>query len=451
MATRRTRQRGFPGPGPQSAPPPLAWLPYFDWAERARFRVGLHITHGRSADRPQATAEAALAGGKADWQVERDRHLAASAARTGDDRSPCGRPVGSAVDVSWSYSDHRRGTAEIQILARDSAIGIGGEAAYVYRPNLLFFGIGPETSSDRRSIYLAEEGRGDLFLRIGSQPLMGLRLGAGISHIAVRGGAGVPSIEEEFTPTDQVPFMGQSTTVVRYGASAVLGRVHGRLERTQPASRGFEVRGEGWLYEDLDGSALEWTEWKGEARAYVPVFADRRVLALRGLYASANPGADSPALPFYRLPESAGDLLFRAFESGRFRDRQLVLGDIEYRWWLWEWLWAVGFAQLGWVAPSSDALRFDQVRESYGGGIRAAVTSTLLYRLDIAHGSEGTQTDFRFGAQFRSPPRCRVRTATGGMVPACLRPARAHHRTPDRRRGRHAGCAPRRSGDIRRP
>jgi hypothetical protein len=404
IETRQAKQgqgaRSSSAAKPAGAFAPRAWIPYFDWAERANFRLGLNLSLGQAAERPRSRSHTELTGGKADWQVERDRELAETAAGARGSAETVGSPLAGVMDVSWSFANHRRAAAELGILGRENPIGFGGDIEYNYRPNLLFFGIGPNTSRTQRSEYLTEEGRGDLFLQFGPRSLMRLRAGAGISHISVRDGDGGSSIEDVFTPADQTLFNDQSTDVARYGASLIFGNHDGRFQQTQPISRGFDLRGEVWRYNDLDTSELEWVEWRGEARAYVPVFADRRVLALRSVYASVQPDAGSPPVPFYRLPESAGDLYFRAFDSGRFRDQHLALGELEYRWWLWEWLWAVGFAQLAWVAPSSAALRFDEVHESYGGGIRVALTSSLLYRWEVGHGSEGTRTNFRLGAQF---------------------------------------------------
>jgi hypothetical protein len=393
----RTQSRSAEPPG---AFRPRAWLPYFDWAERATLRLGVNLSFGQAAERARSRTHAALSGGKADWQVERDRKLAEAAVAAGNRPPSAVSPIGGVVDVSWSISNHRRAAAEVGVMGGESPIGFGGDIAYNYRPNLLFFGIGPEAPRSQRSAYLTEEGKGNLFLQVGRRSLMRLRVGGGISHISLRDGNDAPNIAEEFPPAERTSLNAQSTSVARYGASLLFGNHNGAFERTQPISRGFDLRGEAWRYNDLETSALEWTEWRGEARAYLPVFADRRVIALRGVYASVHPDAGSPPVPFYRLPESAGEHYFRAFDSGRFRDRHLTLGELEYRWWLWEWLWFVGFGQLGWVAPSSTALRFDQVHESYGGGIRVALTSNLLYRLDIGHGSEGTRTNFRLGAQF---------------------------------------------------
>jgi hypothetical protein len=390
----------LPRRGTTARSQPHHLLPYLDVAEQARLNFGTLLFLGPSAEKPGIVEQLAVAGGKSDWQLAHDAEFRAQAAENGGgERSRNGFTARGTGDFAWSLANHRHAALDVELMhgEGDRAIGIGAAGLYQYRPNLLFLGIGTDADEDRRSIYLAEEGRGELFLRLGATRTRTARLVTRISHISVRDGRdGEPGIEEIYGPADQVPFLGTSTSVIQYGVQVALAK----LDRVELPSRGVEARGEVWRVNDLDGGDLTWTEWQAEGRAYVPVFARRRVLAFRARYASVDPSADSPPVPFYRLPESSGDQRFLAFDSGHFRDQRLALSQVEYRWWIWEKLWAVGFAQLGWVAPSAADLRFDAVHESYGGGFRGTVTQSFLYRLDIAHGSEGTETDLKFGIQF---------------------------------------------------
>ena len=380
----------------QRSSKPYRLLPYFDWAEQAGPEFGTLISFGPGRERPHATATSPVAGGKSAWHRKREAERRASEVPLVTAPEPPTLAPGATVDVGWSLNNQRHAGIDAALMNTNARFGLGSSADYRFQPNLLFTGIG-NVDGDQRSVYLAEEGQGEAYAWLGGNPRARLRLRAGVSSISQRSGHDdEASIEEVFTPADQVPFLGDGTTVFRYGASGVLGRV----DHPDPPTSGIEGRAGVWRVHDVDGSDLAYTEWSGEARAYVPVFARRRVLALRGYYTAVHPDAESAAIPFYRLPETTGDTRFLAFESGRFRDEHLAIAQVEYRWWLWEWLWAVGYGQLGWVAPTASDLRFDAVHESYGGGIRASVTPNLLYRLDIAHGSEGTETDFSFGVQF---------------------------------------------------
>jgi hypothetical protein len=393
------RQQVYKVRGEKSAQRPYRFVPYFDVAERAGANFGTYVFLGRTAalQKPTLIDESEPAGGFTDWQHARDATIAL--ARGEGPGEPVGFYRRGIADFAWSLQGHRHADVELELLRGQGwrAFGFGGRARYEYRPNLLFFGIGTDAEADRASAYLAEESRGEVFLRLGADPDRTARIITRVSHISNRDGEdGVPGIEHEFGPADQVPYLTESTSVIQYGAELALGK----LDRPQPFARGVEGRGEVWLVNDLDGGNLSWVEWRAEGCAYLPFFAARRVLALRALYASAEPESDSPAVPFYRLPTTTGQERFLSFDSGRFRDQRLALSQVEYRWWIWEKMWAVGFAQLGWVASEASSLAMTNVQESYGGGIRLILTPDFLYRLDIAHGPEGTETDFKFGLQF---------------------------------------------------
>ena len=102
-----------------------------------------------------------------------------------------------------------------------------------------------------------------------------------------------------------------------------------------------------------------------------------------------DPRSGSEPIPFYRIPESGDQDRFSAYENGRFRDHRLLLLHAEYRWLIWERLWAVALAQRGVVAGSNSGLRYADMHESYGGGLRLRVSDARTARIEIAKGSDG--------------------------------------------------------------
>lgn len=130
-------------------------------------------------------------------------------------------------------------------------------------------------------------------------------------------------------------------------------------------------------------------DWRLEGRGYLPVFASRRVLAFRGVLRGIDPKSGSDPIPFYRLAESGDQDRFSAYENGRFRDRRLLLLRAEYRWVIWERIWAVALAERGMVASSNSALRYGGMHESYGGGVRLRISDTHTARMEITKGADG--------------------------------------------------------------
>ncbi len=118
------------------------------------------------------------------------------------------------------------------------------------------------------------------------------------------------------------------------------------------------------LYNGFFGSEYDFGAISVDLRKYFPAFT-RQVFALRAL-GIAFPG--SP--PFDYLPQLGGDLLLRGYFAGRYRDRNLLAAQLEYRARLVWRVGVVGFAAAGQVADVLDRLRWDGFHPSLGLGLR---------------------------------------------------------------------------------
>jgi hypothetical protein len=173
--------------------------------------------------------------------------------------------------------------------------------------------------------------------------------------------------------------------VASLGVAADLGR----LDEARAPRRGVATRLSLEQFKATDTSDLDYRRYHTEARAYVPVFAERRVLAFRALHDWVDPAAGSPAVPYYRLPESNDDLRIPGYAPHRFTDNHLVLAQLEYRWQVVGSLFALLEASAGEVASTASQLRYDQRHEAYGLGFRYGYSDRRCARFDVAKGSEG--------------------------------------------------------------
>ncbi len=130
------------------------------------------------------------------------------------------------------------------------------------------------------------------------------------------------------------------------------------------------------------------------------MFAKRRVIALRGVYAGVDPTGSTSTLPYYRLASSDGALRFAGYPTGRFRDRQLALGRIEYRWTIVQRISAIALYELGAVAPRTSALALSTTHRSYGGGLRLGMSEGSAARLEIGKSTEGLEVNLQIGSDF---------------------------------------------------
>lgn len=297
-----------------------------------------------------------------------------------------------SVSGTWSLRDTRRAAAVYRHGTSTARWGVVARATYGLRPNQRFYGIGNSTNEADRSIYLGETGAANVAVRYG--PLARhVRLLAGWqSTSARRGWNDGPGLLDVFAPA-QAPGMLDHTSYLSFGA----GGDYAAVDDLRDPSAGVHFRAAARRFA---GDAADFNRFDVEARGYLPVFSARRVLAVRALHQGVHPADSAGPLPFYLLPEAADVGRFAGYAAHRFMDRHLALAHIEYRWLIWDRLWALGLAEVGAVAPSAAALRLADGHESYGGGLRFAFSTTSVARLQVAKGNEGISAYVTFKEDF---------------------------------------------------
>lgn len=131
--------------------------------------------------------------------------------------------------------------------------------------------------------------------------------------------------------------------------------------------------------------------------SYYQALGTRQVLALNlfGDFTVGDP-------PFQELALLGGTKKARGFYQGRYRDKQLLLGQAEYRFPLfWRFRGAL-FAAYGGVAPRLSDFQLDQFRLTFGGGIRFALNPAekIYVRLDVGWGDRQAAYYLTIGEAF---------------------------------------------------
>ena len=130
------------------------------------------------------------------------------------------------------------------------------------------------------------------------------------------------------------------------------------------------------------GSDYDFASFNLDVRAYRPLGA-RRALAVRalGLAVTREP-------PFDLLPALGGDALLRGYYAGRFRDRNLIACQVEYRAPLWRRLGWTAFLSAGQVAREPGELAADGFHPAGGLGLRFLLSARegLNLRADFGFG-----------------------------------------------------------------
>jgi Omp85 superfamily domain len=112
-------------------------------------------------------------------------------------------------------------------------------------------------------------------------------------------------------------------------------------------------------------------------------FKGNNVIALQGYFNFTNGN-----VPFYQLALMGGPRRMRGYYEGRYRDKNIALIQVEYR---SPFLWRIGFATfgaLGTVYHNRSEINPDNIKPSFGGGLRLRLDKRekLNLRIDVAKG-----------------------------------------------------------------
>ena len=89
-------------------------------------------------------------------------------------------------------------------------------------------------------------------------------------------------------------------------------------------------------------------------------------------------------IPFFYLSEVGRKEKIRGYKHGRYRDRDLLYGTIEYRYPIWRRMDAAFFFDAGKVTPDiSEGLPEGDLQYSYGMSLRLWSPGELISKLDI--------------------------------------------------------------------
>jgi hypothetical protein len=291
---------------------------------------------------------------------------------------------------------------------------IGAFGAVRHMGRLDYFGIGPNTIFEDRSAFRLRETT--IGTRGWFRPAPAVRVGGSVAAYLPDLGRGshpsVPSIEEVFA----------SATIPGFGAEPTFGRYRGFVEFTNqsavvvdPEDQSPGYRGSYQLaleaVRDHDTGRHNFHRWETEVQQRIPGFKPGQLLTLHGFVAATNSGSDVPFYMLYTLGGSSGlktfrpDLLgsdrtratLRGFKNFRFRDRDLVLMQAEYRIPVHRYVHTSVFVDSGQVAPSTSQL-FDNLRTTTGFSVSYVRKGRSLGRVDVGFGGgEGVQLFWSFG------------------------------------------------------
>jgi hypothetical protein len=307
-----------------------------------------------------------------------------------------GEQVEFAGFVAASFSRYWMIDARLQApRLADGRLGVGVHAQRYDFPKEDFFGLGPDSSRDNEVIYgltnTVVGGYGTY------RPMPWLNLTAGVDYY----NPDIDAISEDnsllrvFGPAD-APGVLVQPEFFRYSGTV---EVNNRFPRGNPR-RGGRYAITYHRYDDREIDLFSFNRVDIDLQHYVPIVRDRRVLALhaRAVMTDADAGAE---VPFYFQPTLGGPDDLRGFRHFRFRDRNTLLFQAEYRWEVFTAVDGAIFYDIGKVAPRRQDFHLSEFERDFGIGFRFGTINGVFLRIEGAFGSSaGAHFILRFGNAF---------------------------------------------------
>jgi len=259
-----------------------------------------------------------------------------------------------------------------------------------------FYGTGMQTSVQDRTNYRFNQPYGSADLDfLPTRNLLVLHGGAELSRWNLGSGKGdVPSVDTIYTP-ETLPGLGTSTTYFHTEAGVALDSRHPAPDYARHG--GYY----GVTFHDFDdtSNAFGFRRTDYEAIQHIPILRETWVISLHGRLQLAN-AANNQTIPFFMLPSLGGGSSLRAYNSWRFRDRNSLLLQAEWRVMANRFLdVALGY-DAGRVANRRSDLTASPLKSDYGIGIRFHGQLVTPLRVELFNGSEGWNIVFSAKAAF---------------------------------------------------
>ena len=274
---------------------------------------------------------------------------------------------------------------------------VGVRALYNHHPQEDFWGLGMGSVSENRVNFNADYT--DVQARAIVRPVRWFE--AAVRYGALNGDIGpgtdkrYPSIEEIF-PAQDVPGLAVQPD---FSYTELSGTVDYR-DQPDNARAGGYYSARWRKYNDLDLDLFSTSALDLHALQFFPIFDKKRVLAAQVRFMATDPESGNE-VPFYFMPTVGGGNSLRSYSDYRFRDKNVLYLNAEYRWEAFSGLDMALFYDRGVVAPTLDELSLGDAEDGYGIGFRFNTYRSVWMRLDIGFGgNEGVKYYFKFSKAF---------------------------------------------------
>jgi hypothetical protein len=288
----------------------------------------------------------------------------------------------------------------------EARVGGGGVEIYARledRPREAFFGIGNGARETDWSDYQLRRTSWGGRLTVRAPRRLILSANVDWTRVVTERGTADdrPDIDSRFAPGDRPGFDATHRAVsVSAGVAWSAGPRHSAARRGSFLSGGYR-----WS-DSRTAGVPDVGVLRAAAGVEVP-FDHRRRSIVAALSVESLRPASPGQVPFYALPTLGGAQSLPSFRSERFRDRDVLLGKVEYRYRVWndpaDALWAdvVLFTYGGIVAGRLvDELAGARLHQSTGFAIAVIMPQTLVARIGVSKGADGVGLSLSMGGAF---------------------------------------------------
>jgi outer membrane protein assembly factor BamA len=168
-------------------------------------------------------------------------------------------------------------------------------------------------------------------------------------------------------------------------------------------SPGYARRGGyyGFTFHDFTDNDAQYgfTRNDYEVVQHIPVWREAWVFSFRGA-ASTTGTKSGEQIPFFMMPALGGGSSLRGYSSWRFRDRNSLDLQAEWRVIVNRYVDLAVFYDAGKVTAAAKDLNLDSLKNDYGVGFRFHGPLATPLRIEFARGNEGVTFVFAADAPF---------------------------------------------------
>src|SRR5262249_20892258 len=114
------------------------------------------------------------------------------------------------------------------------------------------------------------------------------------------------------------------------------------------------------------GQGFEYWKYRFVSQHFIPLSNDGRKIIAAGGMVETNQATSGQQVPFFDMPVLGSSRTLRGFDNFRFRDKNAVLLNLEYRYRIWPAMdWGL-FVDEGQVAPRLGDLAWSGFHTGYG-------------------------------------------------------------------------------------